>query len=78
MLADRFAALLFYVAVGAGVVTFLAWTVAGDVDAAVMIDANHLAFTNDGTLPAGTRILARTGPYDHCNMTTTTAGPSTT
>jgi Cu2+-exporting ATPase len=34
-LADRFAALLFYVAAGAGVVTFAAWALAGDVDAAV-------------------------------------------
>jgi Cu2+-exporting ATPase len=35
-LADRFAALLFYVAAGAGAVTFAAWTLAGDVDAAVV------------------------------------------
>src|SRR5207245_10059892 len=34
-LADRFAALLFYVAAGAGVLTFVAWALAGDVDAAV-------------------------------------------
>jgi ABC-type phosphate/phosphonate transport system substrate-binding protein len=44
--------------------------VAGQVDAACMIDGNHLLFSRDGTLPAGsTRILAQTGPYDHCNMT---------
>ncbi len=50
---------------------------AGEVDAACMIDANHLAFGAEGTLPAGgTRILAQTGPYDHCNMTVTSAGPS--
>jgi ABC-type phosphate/phosphonate transport system substrate-binding protein len=49
---------------------------AGEVDAACMIDANHLQFTNEGTLPSGTRILAQTGPYDHCNMTVTTAGPA--
>lgn len=49
---------------------------AGEVDAACMIDANHLVFTNEGTLPSGgTRILAQTAPYDHCNMTVTTAGP---
>jgi ABC-type phosphate/phosphonate transport system substrate-binding protein len=43
---------------------------AGDVDAACMIDGNHLAFAKEGTLPAGgTRIVAQTGPYDHCNMT---------
>ena len=35
-LADRFAALLFYVATGAGVVTFLAWWAAGDVGDAVV------------------------------------------
>ena len=35
-LADRFAALLFYVAAGAGLVTFVAWTLAGDVDGAVV------------------------------------------
>jgi Cu2+-exporting ATPase len=34
-LADRFAALLFYVAAGAGVATFAAWTLAGDVEEAV-------------------------------------------
>jgi Cu2+-exporting ATPase len=35
-LADRFAALLFYVAAGAGVVTFVAWAASGDVDEAVV------------------------------------------
>ena len=35
-LADRFAALLFYVATGSGVLTFVAWALAGDVDAAVV------------------------------------------
>lgn len=50
---------------------------AGEVDAACMIDANHLVFTAEGTLPAGsTRILAQTGMYDHCNMTVTSAGPA--
>jgi Cu2+-exporting ATPase len=34
-LADRFAALLFWVALGAAVVTFVAWTIAGDVDRAI-------------------------------------------
>ncbi len=43
---------------------------AGEVDAACMIDGNHLTFSREGTLPAGTtRILARTGSYDHCNFT---------
>jgi P-type Cu2+ transporter len=35
VLADRFAAALFYVAVGAGVVTFLVWTLLGDTEEAV-------------------------------------------
>ena len=44
--------------------------VAGEVDAACMIDGNHLLFAREGTLPAGsTRIVAQTAPYDHCNMT---------
>lgn len=43
---------------------------AGKVDAACMIDGNHLAFSHEGTIPAGaTRILAQTAPYDHCNFT---------
>src|SRR5262249_50561011 len=50
--------------------------VAGEVDAACMIDGNHLAFSNDGTIPAGaTRILAQTGRYDHCNMTVAAGAP---
>jgi len=40
------------------------------VDAACLIDANHLGFARDGTLPAAsTRVLATTGLYDHCNFT---------
>ncbi len=35
-LADRFAALLFYVAVAAAVITFVAWSVAGSIDDAVV------------------------------------------
>jgi P-type Cu2+ transporter len=35
-LADRFAALLFYVAAGAGLVTYLAWLLAGDAEDAVV------------------------------------------
>lgn len=43
---------------------------AGQADAACMIDLNHLAFQKDGTLPTGaTRVLAQTGRYDHCNVT---------
>jgi phosphonate transport system substrate-binding protein len=50
--------------------------IAGEVDAACMIDANHLLFAKEGILPAGsTRIIAQTPAYDHCNMTTID-GPS--
>jgi ABC-type phosphate/phosphonate transport system substrate-binding protein len=50
--------------------------VAGEVDAACMIDGNHLAFSNDGTIPAGsTKIVAQTGRYDHCNMTVAADAP---
>jgi len=44
--------------------------VVGEVDAACMIDGNHLAFSREGTLPKGaTRVLSQTGRYDHCNFT---------
>ncbi len=44
--------------------------VAGQADAACMIDGNHLLFSQEGTLPpGGTRILERTGRFDHCNFT---------
>jgi ABC-type phosphate/phosphonate transport system substrate-binding protein len=44
--------------------------VAGQVDAACMIDGNHLLFAREGILvPGGTRVVAQTEPYDHCNMT---------
>jgi ABC-type phosphate/phosphonate transport system substrate-binding protein len=42
----------------------------GEIDAACMIDGNHLLFAKEGTLPAGsTRVVAQTPLYDHCNMT---------
>ena len=42
----------------------------GEVDAACMIDGNHLLFGQEGTLPAGsTKILGRTEAYDHCIFT---------
>ena len=44
--------------------------VRGGADAACILDANHLAFSREGTIPSGaTRILAQTPPYDHCNFT---------
>lgn len=49
---------------------------AGRADAACMIDGNHLLFIAEGTLPSGaTRILAQTGPYDHCNFTVGPTAP---
>jgi ABC-type phosphate/phosphonate transport system substrate-binding protein len=49
----------------------------GEVDAACMIDANHLAFTKEGILPPdGLRIIAQTPPYDHCNMTAVDTAPA--
>ena len=48
--------------------------IAGEVDAACMLDASHLAFTQEGTLPTGsTRVVTQTAPFDHCAMT---AGPA--
>ncbi|MBI3902510.1 MAG: PhnD/SsuA/transferrin family substrate-binding protein [Nitrosomonadales bacterium] len=50
---------------------------AGEIDAAWMIDGNHLAFSREGVLPAGaTRIVARTGAYDHCNFTASPDAPT--
>ena len=49
---------------------------AGEVDAACIIDGNRLAFANDGTLPPGkARVLHHTGAYDHCNMTVLDTAP---
>ena len=43
---------------------------AGEIDAAWMIDGNHMAFSREGILPASaSRIVARTGNFDHCNFT---------
>jgi phosphonate transport system substrate-binding protein len=51
--------------------------VGGDVDAACIIDANHLAFAREGTIPiASTKILAQTPAYDHCNFTVFDDGPA--
>jgi phosphonate transport system substrate-binding protein len=50
---------------------------AGEIDAAWMIDGNHQAFSREGLLPAGaTRIAARTGLYDHCNFTVSPGAPA--
>jgi ABC-type phosphate/phosphonate transport system substrate-binding protein len=43
--------------------------IAGQVDAACMIDGNHLRFSREGTFPPGsTRVIAQTPLFDHCNM----------
>ncbi len=40
------------------------------VEAACMIDGNHLLFSREGVLPSGsTRVLFQTPAYDHCNFT---------
>jgi ABC-type phosphate/phosphonate transport system substrate-binding protein len=50
---------------------------AGEIDASWMIDGNHQAFSREGVLPAGaTRIVARTGLYDHCNFTVSPGAPA--
>jgi len=49
---------------------------AGTVDAACMIDGNHLLFTTEGTLPTGaTRVLTQTPLFDHCNFTALASAP---
>ncbi len=51
--------------------------VQGKIDAAWMIDGNHLAFSSDGTLPSGqTKVLARSAPFDHCNFTVSPGAPA--
>ncbi len=50
--------------------------VAGEVDAACMIDGNHLVFGAEGTLPAGaTAVIGQTDRFDHCNMTVRADSP---
>jgi ABC-type phosphate/phosphonate transport system substrate-binding protein len=49
----------------------------GVIDAACMIDGNHLLFTQEGTLPAGrSRVIGRTPAFDHCNFTTSPGAPA--
>lgn len=49
---------------------------AGEVDAACMIDGNSLLFAQEGTLPRGSvRVLTQTQPYDHCNFTVLDGAP---
>ena len=49
----------------------------GRADAAAIIDANHLTFGRDGTVPSGSlRILGQTSPFDHCNLTVADTAPA--
>ena len=42
----------------------------GEADAACILDANHLAFAREATIPPGAvKILTQTAAYDHCNFT---------
>jgi phosphonate transport system substrate-binding protein len=52
--------------------------IAGEVDAACILAANHLVFSREGTLPASsTTVIAETTAFDHCNMTVNAAaGPA--
>ena len=50
---------------------------AGAVDAACLLDGNHVAFVRDGTLAAGAvRVIGQTAPYDHCNLTVLDGAPA--
>ncbi len=50
---------------------------AGEVDAACVIDTNHLLFVSEGTwAPGAVRVLTQTRPYDHCNMTVAGTAPA--
>lgn len=50
----------------------------GECDAACLLDGNHLAFLQEGSIPSGaTQILAQTQVYDHCNFTVLEDAPAT-
>ena len=50
---------------------------AGEVDAACMIDGNYLLFQQEGTLARGNcRVLTQTPVYDHCNFTVLDGAPT--
>ena len=49
---------------------------AGTVDAACIIDGNHVAFVREGLLSSNAvRVVQQTPPYDHCNFTILDGGP---
>ncbi len=50
--------------------------IAGQADAACILDGNHMAFRREGTIPSGaTRVLAQTAVFDHCNFTVLDGAP---
>ncbi|HET9484017.1 MAG TPA: PhnD/SsuA/transferrin family substrate-binding protein, partial [Xanthomonadales bacterium] len=49
---------------------------AGTVDAACVIDGNHVAFAREGLYgPSTLRVVHQTPPYDHCNFTVLDGAP---
>jgi phosphonate transport system substrate-binding protein len=49
---------------------------AGSVDAACIIDGNHVAFAREGLYaPNALRVVQQTPAYDHCNFTILDGGP---
>jgi phosphonate transport system substrate-binding protein len=51
--------------------------VAGEVDAACVIDGNRLAFAREGLFaPNGLNVIYQTAPYDHCNFTILDGAPT--
>ncbi len=49
---------------------------AGQADAACMIEGNYYLFQAEGTLPQGaTRVLTQTSRFDHCNFTVISSAP---
>lgn len=49
---------------------------AGDADAACVIDGNRLAFLREGLFPINAlKVVLQTAPYDHCNFTIIDGGP---
>jgi ABC-type phosphate/phosphonate transport system substrate-binding protein len=51
--------------------------IAGEVDAAAMLDATYLLLGKESTLPSGaTEVVAQTAQYDHCMMTAAESAPA--
>ena len=50
---------------------------AGEAEAACILDGNRLTFSREGMLsPSSTRVLAQTPPFDHCNFTVLEGAPA--